>query len=163
MRFEVTQAFTAPAEQVIALYTSTGMYESLPDFDKISRPEVLDHQADDERVVMKLRYSFIADLPAAALAVIDSDKLTWIETTTYDLAARTATVEFAPDHYASKMTATATVEFASVDEGSTREIFGDLRVRIMLVGGQVERTIVSGLREHLTAESEAVNAMLVAR
>jgi hypothetical protein len=41
-------------------------------------------------------------------------------------------------------------------------VTGDVRVRVLLVGGQVERAIVSGLTEHL-AEEAAVVADLLGR
>jgi hypothetical protein len=44
-----------------------------------------------DRVIVRVHYRFTADLPSAALAVIDPDKLTWIEETTYDLEHATST------------------------------------------------------------------------
>jgi hypothetical protein len=40
---------------------------------------------------------------------------------------------------------------------SVRRIAGSLTVRMPFVGGQVERAIVSGLREHLADETDVVN------
>ena len=158
MKFAVSQEFDAPSIDVLDLYSSSELYEALPDFERISRPEILDRTKSGDRVVMRLRYRFTAELPAAALAVIDPDRLTWIEETTYDLGRGTASIRLLPDHYASKMTATAEARITPQGAGSNRSVSGDLRVRIFLVAGQVERAIVSGLREHLDEE-----AVLVAR
>lgn len=160
MKFEVRQSFDATAEQVIACYASAELYQQLPDLSKISQPELLERTESGERVTLRLRYRFTADLPTAALAVIDPNRLTWVEHTTYDLAALVATTELHPDHYASKLQASATARFVATGDGAQRILAGDLRVRVLLVGGQVERAIVSGLTEHMDEEAVVVAEIL---
>lgn len=160
MKFDVKQQFEADASSVIACYSSAEMYEQLPEFGRISRPDLVDRTQQGDRVVLRLRYKFTADLPTAALAIIDPDRLTWVEETTYDLAALTSRVKLLPDHYASKLEASASARFVDRGDGSIRDVSGDLRVRVLLVGGQVERAIVDGLKEHLTEEAELVAKLL---
>ena len=160
MKFEVSQQFEAPASEVIERYCSLEMYEQLPDFDKISRPEIVDRTERSGLVQLRVRYRVIADLPAAALAIIDPERLTWIEDTTYDLAAMTATTRLLPDHYASKLEASASARFSDAPDGSRRTVSGNLRVHVLLVSGQVERAIVSGLQEHLSEEARLVAEFL---
>ena len=160
MKFEVSQRFDADVERVIACYSSAALYEQLPEFGKISRPEVRERIESGDRVTLRLHYRFIADLPTAALAIIDPDRLTWIEETVYDRAALTATTKLLPDHYASKMEASARACFTPSGEGSQRLVTGDLRVRVLLVAGQVERAIVAGLKEHLDEEATLVAKLL---
>jgi hypothetical protein len=136
------------------------MYEQLPEFGKISRPDLLERTEQGNTVKLRLRYKFTADLPTAALAIIDPDRLTWVEETTFDLAGLTARIKLLPDHYASKLEASASARFVDRGEGSIRDVAGDLRVRVLLVGGQVERTIVDGLKEHLAEEAELVAKLL---
>jgi hypothetical protein len=164
VKFDVQQRYEAPAHDVMALYCDVGTYESLPEFGKISRPVVLDRNELGSSVTLRLRYRFTADLPAAALAVIDPERLTWIDETVYDFDAMTATTRLLPDHYASKLTASATASYLPTAGGDSaiRRVTGDVRVRVLLVGGQVERAIVSGLTEHL-AEEAAVVADLLGR
>lgn len=160
MRFRVTQWFTATAAEVVELYTSERLYESLPDFGRIGRPELLDRSVTGHEVTLRLRYRFTAELPAAALAVIDADRLTWVEESVTDLTTGRSEVRLLPDHYASKLTARATTHVVDRTEGSHRTVEGDLRVRVLLVGGQVERAIAAGLEEHLAEEAAAVERLL---
>lgn len=160
MRFDVKQQFDDDAAAVIACYSSGAMYEQLPEFGRISRPDVLDRTERGDQITLRLRYKFIADLPTAALAIIDPDRLTWVEQTTYNLSALTARTKLLPDHYASKLEASASAKFADRGDGSIRDVSGDLRVRVLLVGGQVERAIVDGLREHLNEEAALVAKIL---
>jgi hypothetical protein len=48
-------------------------------------------------------------------------------------------------------------------DGAVRTVRGRLRVRALVVGGAVERAIVSGLREYLEAEARAVTRFVSAR
>lgn len=157
MRFEVTQHYASPAEAVLAVYTEPGFVTSLGELPRIGRPDELEHRAEAGRVTTRIRFRFTAELPAAATAVIDRDRLTWIEETVYDLDARRATVRLLPDHYPDRLTAAATVAFTDDGRGgSVRRIQGDLKVRMPLVAGKVERAIVGGLEEYLDAEQTVV-------
>ena len=160
MKFDVRQPFDAAPEEVIACYSSQAMYEQLPEFGRISRPEMLGRTEHGDRVVLRLRYKFTADLPAAALAIIDPDRLTWVEETTYDLSTLTSRTKLLPDHYAAKLEASASARFTESSEGSIRNVGGDLRVRVLLVGSQVERAIIDGLKEHLAEEAKLVATLL---
>ena len=51
---------------------------------------------------MRIRYRFSGDLSSAATAVLDPEKLTWVEESHHDLAARTVRFELHPDHYADR-------------------------------------------------------------
>ena len=128
MKFDVQQRYEAPAHDVMALYCDVGTYESLPEFGKISRPVVLDRNELGSSVTLRLRYRFTAELPAAALAVIDPERLTWIDETVYDFDAMTATTRLLPDHYASKLTASATASYLPTAGGDSaiRRVTGDV-------------------------------------
>lgn len=160
MRFEGVQRYDAPAREVFDLYCSAELYAALPDFSRISRPELVERVEHPDGVTVRVRYRFIADLPAAALAIIDPERMTWIEETRYDASTLTGTTRLLPDHYASKMQASATVRFVADGDGSRRLVQGDLKVKVLLVGGQVERVIVDGLEEHLTEEQQVVARIL---
>ncbi|HOT79634.1 MAG TPA: hypothetical protein PKY13_06575, partial [Microthrixaceae bacterium] len=124
MKFDVKQQFDADAAAVIGCYSSSEMYEQLPEFGKISRPDLLERTASGDTVKIRLRYKFTADLPTAALAIIDPDRLTWVEETTYDLAGLTSRLKLLPDHYASKLEASASARFVDRGDGSIRDVAG---------------------------------------
>jgi hypothetical protein len=163
VRFETDQRFRAAPLAVLTIYTGPSFYDDLPEFSRVGRPELLGHERTGDRVTMRVHYRFTADLPSAAHAVIDADKLTWVEETTYDLAALTSTSRLLPDHYPDRLTASARSRFTAdprAEGGSVRTINGDLKVRVPLVGGRVERAIVDGLQEHLRDESALINERL---
>jgi hypothetical protein len=76
-----------------------------------------------------------------------------VEETVYDLVACTARTVLHPDHYADKLTADISSTFLADGGGTVRRVTGEIKVRMLLVGRQVEKAIVSGLEEHLAEES----------
>ncbi len=162
MRFSLTQQLPAPPDAVIRLYADPDFHTSLSGLTKVAPPELVGREVDGQRVVLRLRYRFIAPLPSAATAVIDPDRLTWVDETVYDLDRLTATTSFHPDHYGDRLTAQIDTRFepGSGGAGTERRIAGELKVRMLLVGSQVEKAIVSGLQEHLGEEAVVAAARL---
>ena len=160
MDFTVEQRFPVPATAALELYCDPDFYDALGPTERIAAPEVVDREAADDRVVLRIRYRFTADLPSAARRFVEADKLTWIERTVFDLGSATATSELLPDAYGSLMSASARATFLDDGEGSLRRIDGRLKVSVPLFGGRVERAIVDGLREHLAAERDVAVARM---
>jgi hypothetical protein len=164
VRFSIEQRYAAatPAD-VMAAYTDPDLYASFDSLTKVAVPEVVERSADGDRVTLTLRMRFVADLNAAARAVVDPSKLSWLQDETYDLGAGTAGVVFRPENYADRFSCTGGYRFATDPNDpsvTTRTVDGDLRVRMMLVGGQVEGAVVSGLREHFAEEQPLVQRWL---
>lgn len=156
MRFAATQTYPTSRERLLELYTGTEMWGELSGFTKVSAPEVLDRSHRGDLVTLRLRYRFIAHLPSAVTAVVHPDNLVWVEQTVTDLSAGTARVDFQPEHYASKLSASAQIRYGGREGSATRQVQGDLKVKVFLVGGQVEKAIASGLSEHLAEEERSV-------
>ncbi len=160
MKFTIEQRFAADADAVARAYTDPELYAALDGLPKLSQPEVVGHEVDGEKVILRVRYKFGGELSAAARAVIDPARLTWVEVSTHDLAARSATFTMLPDHYADRFRCTGSYRFEAVDGGSRRRGEGDVRVKALLVAGAVEGAIVSGLKEHLVDEVPVVEAFV---
>ncbi|NLA34072.1 MAG: DUF2505 family protein [Actinobacteria bacterium] len=156
MDFTTTQSFDATAAEVFECYRSAKLVGALPGFGPLSAAEPLSVNQLDGTTVVRLRYRFVGDLPSAALAVVHPSKLTWVEETTYDHGTLRASVALLPDYYSNKLQASARVLFDDVGTGSTRTVAGSMKVRVPLVGGQVERVIVNGLVEYLDEEAAHV-------
>ena len=114
------------------------------------------------RCTCGLHQRFTGDLPAAALAVIDPAKLSWVEQIDFDLDRATAT---------SRARRPTTTPTGSAARAATRSsptatrpagagLDGELKVRMPLVGGKVEGALVSGLREHADAEAALIASRL---
>ncbi len=163
MRFDLVQRFAARPDDVAHAFADPELYAALAALPKLGAPEMLEHRIDGDIVHLRVRYRFNGDLSAAVKAVIDPAKLTWIDDSAHDLAHRTVTFTMLPDHYADRFQASGTYRFEAApdDPGATvRTTTGQIRVKVPLVGGSVERAIVSGLREHQAAEVAIVDRWL---
>jgi hypothetical protein len=96
-------------------------------------------------------------LAPAVTAVLDPNRLTWVDAATYDLGAHVAEHRVVPDHYADRLQCSYRATIEPVAGGSRRVLAGTVKVRMPLVGGRVERAIVSGLSEHAAAEAELLD------
>jgi hypothetical protein len=162
VRFTLETAYDAEADRVAAAYADPALYAAFADLPRAGRPEVVAHEVDGEVVRLDVRWRFNAELSSAARAVIDPDRLTWVERATHHLARREVTFELVADHYRDRFSCTGGYRFT--DDGparTTRHSHGDLRIRALLVGGAVEGAIVDGLKEQLRAEVAIVEEFVV--
>jgi hypothetical protein len=156
MDFTVIQAFAASTDAVARAYASPELYEHLVGLPKLGAPEVIECRDDNDLVHLQVRYRFVGELSPAVTAVVDPRRLSWVEHSTHDLAAHTVRYRLVPDHYADRLQSSGSCSIEPQSDGSVRTVTGRLKVRALVVGGAVERAIVSGLREHLAAEVAVV-------
>jgi Protein of unknown function (DUF2505) len=160
VRFRIRIPYAAPADAVARAYADPALYEAFAGLPRADRPEVLDHRVDGDSAVLRVRWRFSGALSPAARAVIDPDRLTWVEESTHDVARRQVTFRMIPDHYRDRFTCSGGYRFEPDGAGSVRIVEGDLRIKAPLIGGTVEKAIVSGLEDHLISEAPLVEAFL---
>ncbi len=146
----------AQVEEVLEVYLDPAFWGGLTELRSTSAPEVLGLERSSGTAVVRLRYSLAVDLPTEAARFIDTRRVTWVEESTWDLTRQRAEVRFLPEQGGGLLRASASAALLERDGGTAREVRGDLRVRVPLVGGRVERAIVDGIGEHLDAEADAV-------
>lgn len=161
MRFELTQRFSATAQQVDRAYADPALYPTLVGLPKLGRIEVLAHDSEPTSR-MRVRFHFTGDLPSAVTAVVDPDRLSWIQETEHDHSVLSARFRLVPDHYRDRLKCSGRFHIVETPSGSSRTIAGELKVQALLVAGRVEHAIVSGLEEYLTAEAPAVDTWISA-
>lgn len=164
MRFTAEQRFpTTPPAEVAAAFANPALYDGYPDGERLAAPEVVSHRVDGDVVELHLQYRFTGELSSAVRAVVDPGRLSWVERTRHDLAAGTATFALHPDHYADRLRCTGAVQVVADGGGARRTISGELKVKVALVGGTVERTLVADLQQHLHHETAIVEDFLRAQ
>jgi hypothetical protein len=156
MRFTLEQHLALSPDDVAEAFVNPVLYESLGALPTLGRPEVLGHERSGDVVELRVRYHFAGHLSAAARAMIDPAKLSWVEASHHDLAARHVRFELLPDHYGDRFRSSGSWTLHADGQGTRREVTGEVVVRAMLVGSAVEGAIVSGLRDHLRDEAPLV-------
>jgi Protein of unknown function (DUF2505) len=162
MEFRVEQRIPGAIDDVARAYAGGEMYATFTGMTKIAPPELVDREEDGATVRLRLQYRFIGHLPAAAHAVLDPRKLTWVEESTHDLAARTVAWRLVPDHHGDRFRAKGRSVLRADGDVTVRLTSGELVVKTPFVGRVVERALVSGLQEHLEAEAPRVAAWVAA-
>ena len=152
MRFRMEQNYAADADAVAAAYAHPLLYESFADLPRAGKPEVVRHQPEGNLVHLDVRWRFTAPLSSAARAVIDPGRLTWVQRSVHDLAARKVTYEMVADHYADRFHCEGSYRFEATPEGTKRTSEGDLRIKAPLIARTVENAVIDGLKEQLAAE-----------
>lgn len=158
MRFRIEQRFAGPLDQVESVFVDPAFYAAMAGLPKVGGAELLDQQIDGDRVHQRVRYRFTGDLSSAARAVINPERLTWVEVSTLDRATHRTTWRIEPDHYPDRITCAGTFALADAGDRTTvRTTEADLKVHLALLGGRVEQAIVSGLREHADLETALID------
>jgi hypothetical protein len=150
----------APAE-AIAAYGSPAFYEDRPRRDDIAVLGVVDHEDYGERVVLEVHFAFVGSVSGAVRRVIDPAKMTWITRTELFVSEARSSWVVLPDHYPDRLRASGTYQFSEGPSGPDSTLVrveGDLKVSVPLVGGTVERVIVSGLRSYIEGEVQEIPA-----
>jgi hypothetical protein len=163
VHFEIEQRFGAPRDAVEAAYVDPALFAALAALPKIGRPELLDQTREGDRIRQRVRYQFTGEVSGAVRRVVDPARLSWVEETVFDAAAHRSDVRIVPDHYGGLLESRMTITYAPTGpdlEGTVRRATGELRVHVPIVGGRVERAIVSGMREHADVERVAVDRWL---
>jgi hypothetical protein len=163
VKFSIEQRFNHDADTVLAALTDPGFISAMAGLPKLGRPELLMRDERGTHLAIHVRYAFVGELSGAVRRVVDPARLTWVEESTIDLASHAAAFRIVPDHYTSLLQCAGTSELTPAGRGSRRVTDGELRVSVPLVGGRVERAVVSGLQEHAAAEADLVDTWLAAR
>jgi len=159
MQFEAEHWFNGSPRAVATLMTNPQFYESLalPD---VSKPEVLETNADDQRSRLRLRYEFIGGLDATARRLIGGNRLAWIQEVVVEHVAADGEVTYSSVADTRRLRGSAHFDLQANNGRCVRRLKGELVVAVPLIGPRVEQKIVPGMLRRLDIEAEAINNAL---
>ncbi len=158
--FTLHQQIDAPVDAVEAALVDSAFLARMDELPKLGSAEVVRNERDGDVVHLAVRYLFQAELSSAVTRVVDPDKLTWVEESECDLAAHRTTCVLKPDNYANLLQGSYEATIAAAGSGSTRTITGQLKVKVPLLGGKVEKAIVGGLSENADAQATLLSSFI---
>lgn len=159
MKSTDTQQIDAALDATAQVLADPRFYLSRTSDEAIQAVELVDHRVDDELVELRIRYAFTGDLNAAARAILDPDKLTWVQATTHHLSTGRVSFELLPDNYPDRMRCRGRYRLTAHDGACTiRTVATELHIRAPLVAAQVERVLMDGFRRELESQAVAVPA-----
>ena len=155
----MSQRIDAPRGEVQAAFLEPEFYRALGRMPNIGPAELIDKDGRGDFVLLRVRYRFEGNLPAAATRVLDPGKLTWVDESTVHLRDYRTDFVMVPDHYPDRLQCRGRHHFVDNGDDSTQHVLeGDLTVRYPIVGRLVERAIIMGMRQHMTEEAKVVAA-----
>jgi hypothetical protein len=160
VQFRVEQRVGAPIDAVDAALIDPTFIETLTAMPKIGKVELVAQSREGDDVEQEVRYVFAGELSSAVRAVVDPRKLSWIIESNHDLTTHAASWRIIPDHYRERLTSSGTTKLEADGDATRRIVEGDVKIHMALVGGRVERAIVSGLKEHFADEVRQLEAFL---
>ena len=150
-------SIAATADAAMTVLADPAFYLDRATDEDIEFRELVTHDVTGDRVTLQLRCAFTGELNAAARALLDPGRLTWVQASEHDLATGRVVFRILPDHYADRLRCRGRyVVTPDGDDASERVVETELRVRAPLLAGQVERALVDGLRRELIAQSAAI-------
>lgn len=161
MEFELEQRLRGTPDAVLDVLLDRDFLDARAELPKLGSAELLELSRTDTTARVRVRMRFAGDLSSLVTAVVDPAKLTWVDDATFVLAARGARHDILPDHYADRLSSRYDDVLHGDGEATRRVLTGTVKVRAPLVGGRVERAIVSGLREFADAEARLLNDWLL--
>jgi hypothetical protein len=160
VEFEIAQSVAAGRKAVVGAIIDPLLYESIGATKGLAPPAVLERRDDGDFVRLRIRYGFDGKLSGAARAVLDPAKMTWVVELKVDPAKYRAKYRMLPDHYPDRIECRGSYRFDEEDDGTEQIMKGDLVVHAPLVAAVVERSIVSGLRDHVAEQANAIERFL---
>jgi uncharacterized protein DUF2505 len=107
-----------------------------------------------------VRYVFSGPVPEPVLRVIGAARVSWDEEAEFDPAAHEWRWEIHPHFLGGLFECSGRYACASEGEATNRIVDADIKVKVPLVGGRVERFIADGLTTTLNAEAEMLTQYL---
>ena len=156
MKFERTQHLDVSAQRAMELFADPDFALAQIGHEAIGSPELVAHDIDGHRVHLEVRYHFVGELNAAARAVLDPAKLSWVQVSEHDFDGQRVAFHLQPDNYADRLTCRGRYRIVtdSTQAGTSSRILQcEVNVRAFLVAGQVERVLVEGFDEQIAAQA----------
>ncbi|MBK5287996.1 MAG: DUF2505 family protein [Acidimicrobiia bacterium] len=160
MDFEIIQDISATVDAVDRTLIDPGFLVLMAELPKLGAATVLDQRRDDDLMVQDVRYLFQAELSRAVTRVVDPKLLTWVERSTCNLTTHVTECEIRPDHYDGLLAGGYRSTIVGGPTATRRTLTGEIKVRMPLVGGKVERAIIGGLEENAMAQIGLIETWL---
>ncbi len=155
MKLHVEHVIGAPVDRVEAASIDPEFEARLSALPNVAERTVTTREArDDGSIHRVVRYRFSGPLPAPVTKAIGGGVIGWDEEGTYNPDAHGWTFEIHPHVMQGRFTCAGRYAFEGNNGATKRIVDADIKVKIPLVGGRVERFIADGLKETMAAEAK---------
>lgn len=161
MRFEVSHTFAIPPRRLAEALLDPGLQPDLTDIGALHDRAVLsrDEHADGS-MVREIRCVLALEVSGIARSMLGDGDPAWVQHETWSRERTHCDWVIHPEVGADLLSASGVIDVAGSESSSTRTVAGEVKVRVPLYGGKVERWIVGGVTRAYADEAERVSAWL---
>lgn len=154
MDFEITHTFDADVDEVADAILNEDYQATLTDVRPLAERTLLDQSpTDDGTIVRRVRCVLDIEIKGPAKRFIGDSDPAWIEEATWHPDAHRWDWVIHPETAADLLSAGGRIELEESEGKTTRTVTGQVKVKVPLYGGRVERWIVDGLTEAYDEEA----------
>ncbi|HYZ92597.1 MAG TPA: DUF2505 domain-containing protein [Actinomycetota bacterium] len=161
MRFTLENRIDAPLNDVEQASLDDEFQRRLTSLPNVHERRILSVETDEGGCVHRLvRYAFAGPVPAPVLRAIGGSTISWDEKATFDPSAHEWRFKIEPHVMAGRFECDGRYAFVPEGDSTTRIVEADIRVKIPIVGRQVERFISGSLKTTMNAEAAMLDEYL---
>lgn len=160
MKFSHNVTYPANFEDVVTKNFSEEFYSSLTELLDTATPKVTNHSDDGNTIVCETFWEHTGQLDPMAKALLGGKPLTWVQTATIDRATKSGTINTVYMEGKIPGTCEAKVTYTEDGDSTTRELEGEIVVKIMMAGPTVEKRLVEAIEIRQGLEATALIAYL---
>ncbi len=155
MRFELSHPFDATAEKVAAAMFDPAFQATLTDIGDLHDRTVLSvEESSLGGVTRKVRCVLSLEISGMAKSMLGDSDPAWVQEEHWDATRMHCDWTIHPEVAGELLSAAGTIDIEPVGDKTTRAVAGEVRVRVPLYGGKVERWIVDGVSRAYDEEAD---------
>lgn len=156
MQFSHKATYPADFEKVITTNFSEDFYSSLTDLPETATPKVTNFSDDGTTLVCETFWEHTGQLDPMAKALLGGKPLTWVTTVTIDRSTKSGTINTVYMEGKIPGNCEASVNYEEADGSTTRDLQGEIVVKIMMAGPTVEKRLVEAIEKRQDLEANAL-------
>ncbi len=133
--------------------TDPGFMMTLTEIPDVGSVEIIDQGATADTSWISARLVYDGSIDPLVARVLGSDRPTWVQTYRMSTSTPSGRLEIQPDHHGSLLQCQADITLAPAGGGTHRTLRGELVVRIPLLGGRAERSLMPAILARIDAEA----------
>ena len=155
MRLHLEHRIDAPLDAVERASVDPRFEERLSQLPNVAERTVTSREERPDGTIHRVvRYRFSGPIPAPVVQAIGGSIIGWDEIGDFDPANHEWHFEIRPYVLKGRITCNGRYAFEPDGDATRRTVDVDVKVRVPLVGGRVEKVIADGLRDNMNAEAE---------
>lgn len=165
MELRIEHLIQAPVDQTVSDSMGEAFDARLTELPNVAERTVTTFDRRPDGSIHRIvRYRFAGSLPAPVLRVIGGSTVSWDEEGTFDPERNEWRYEIHPHVMKGRFSCTGRYAFVADGDSTTKRVVAaDIRVRVPLVGGRVEKVIADGMKDTFEAEARLLNEYVGAR